>query len=120
MQAEIIRTEICELKKHYYQKQYVVLRSKTGEKFYYILSEHGSDRGITHRSMALFELVKQGQLMELFVNAYFSKTGYLVLVDLHGNELHLTGCTAGLTGAGPYCTRQVLASLGLVNQAASW
>jgi hypothetical protein len=120
MQAEIIRTEICEIHKHCYQKQSMVVRTKTGERFYYILTEHGFDRGIAHRSLALLELVKQHKLMELIVSARISKSGYLILEDLRGNELHLTGCTSGQSGAGPYSTREVLKALGLVNRAASW
>ncbi|MBP1155387.1 MULTISPECIES: hypothetical protein [unclassified Paenibacillus] len=112
----LTRTEICNIDGMKYQKKYYKsIQSTLGERFFYVITEHGIDRGVTHRSIALFEKVVQHKLLDDFQNAYISsdpESHGLVLTDVNENELHLSGCTSGFNGTGSHGTFEILKSLG--------
>lgn len=92
------------------------------ERDVFIIKDYGIDTGVTHKSVQLFEKVK-----DQFKRFSYAKIGiasdkdllkedednqYLILVDTDGNELHLSGCTCGYTGTGPHGTVEVLDKAG--------
>ncbi|MED2013683.1 hypothetical protein [Bacillus wiedmannii] len=86
------------------------------------------DQGVTSESIKLFEQVNHrfGQFIQAKVNDRDFKNplvrdynekedednNYLVLLDEYRNQLHLTGCTCGYSGTGPYGTLEVLNKAG--------
>jgi hypothetical protein len=81
------------------------------ERRIFVITDYGNDRGVTHRSVSLFDKVSSrfGKFLYAIVDG---EREFLVLKDENGNELHLSGCSAGYEGTGPYGTFQVLNKAG--------
>ncbi|MBK5446049.1 hypothetical protein [Peribacillus sp. TH24] len=84
-----------------------------------VIKDYGEDRGVTHKSVALFEAVKDqfDRFTEAKIVKEINKDNILVYSDLilkdkNGNELHLSGCSCGYTGTGPHGTEEVLNKAG--------
>ncbi|WP_340373272.1 hypothetical protein [Peribacillus sp. FSL E2-0218] len=84
-----------------------------------IIKDYGDDRGVTDKSVALFEAVKDqfDRFTEAKIDKEISKNNNLIysaliLKDKNGNELHLSGCSSGYSGTGPHGTEEVLNKAG--------
>lgn len=108
---------ICTTNGATYQK--FQLYKESNKRTIMVIKDYGEDRGVTHKSVALFDAVKDQ--FERFTEAKIDKElskdnnmvyGDLILKDKNGNELHLSGCSSGYTGTGPHGTEEVLNKAG--------
>lgn len=95
-------------------------------KSYFAIRNIPFDQGVTFESIRLFEKLKHkfSQFTQAKINASNfinplvrdseenEDKDYLVMLDDHGNQLHLTGCTCGYTGTGPHGTLEILNKAG--------
>jgi hypothetical protein len=107
---------------------------KSGESFFVVRNVVG-EKGVTELSLRLFKSVKpifcnftyasvKNMNEERAISEPDSEDGiryrldpesdhkYLMLTDVKGNQLYLTGCTVGYAGTGPHGTHEVLNKLG--------
>ncbi|MGE7762115.1 hypothetical protein [Peribacillus sp. NPDC097895] len=108
---------ICTTNGATYQKYHSYKKSYEREVF--VIKDYGEDRGVTHKSVALFEAVKDqfdrfkiAKIFKEFNNANILVDSDLILIDKKGNELHLSGCSCGYSGTGPHGTLEILNKAG--------
>ncbi|MBO0999671.1 hypothetical protein IOC57_18240 [Bacillus sp. SD075] len=108
---------ICTKNDVTYQKYHLYKESYEREVF--VIKDFGDDRGDTHKSIALFEAVKDhfdrfkiAKIVKEMNKDNILHDSDLILIDKKGNELHLSGCNCGFAGTGSYGTVEVLNKAG--------
>ncbi|CAH0295466.1 hypothetical protein ACIROD_15595 [Peribacillus sp. NPDC101481] len=108
---------ICKINDVTYQKYH--LYKKSYEREVLVIKDYGKDRGVTNKSIALFEAVKDqfdrfkiAKIVKEINNENFLVDSDLILIDKKGNELHLSGCSCGYAGTGSHGTVEILNKAG--------
>ncbi|MDP1421051.1 hypothetical protein Q8G35_22380 [Peribacillus simplex] len=105
------KNEVTYQKYHLYKKPY--------EREVFVIKDYGDDRGDPHKSIALFEAVKDhfdrfkiAKIVKEINKDNILLDSDLILIDKKGNELHLSGCSCGFAGTGSHGTVEVLNKAG--------
>lgn len=100
-----------------YQKYNLYKKPYNREVF--VIKDYGEDRGITNKSIALFEAVKDhfdrfkiAKIVKEMNKDNLLLDSDLILIDKKGNELHLSGCSCGYAGTGAKGTVEILNKAG--------
>ncbi|RRN67213.1 hypothetical protein EI200_23545 [Peribacillus simplex] len=108
---------ICKINDVTYQKYH--LYKKSYEREVLVIKDYGQDSGVTNKSIALFEAVKDqfdrfkiAKIVKEINKDNILVDSDLILIDKKGNELHLSGCSCGYAGTGSQGTVMILNKAG--------